>query len=327
MSNDHFVSQTYLKHFGDAIAGGMLHAYRKKDGKEFPCWPCDVCSEWDGDSNPLLQYQKLLGEFRKIFEPHWNASVANVVQEKTAYNDKYVISGFMANLMACTPTWRRVGGVMTQQMTTARLSFAKRMKVKHGEQPELDVEAIEMLERGEIVMEPNLDYIKGLATKHLIPYSLAIYDLDWIIWQNTSTEPFITSDYPLSLSYTGSPRDPMYRILPITPQVAIEIRFDPLREPMRTELSSEELEARLALPSAGKIIYAQCDADRVSRFNVIQARSAENLVFSSERSDSTRKLVQDASKYQMGIRYVELPDPAGDPNAILMGTVLGVWEH
>ena len=29
MANDHFVAQTYLKHFGDPSKGGMLHAYRK----------------------------------------------------------------------------------------------------------------------------------------------------------------------------------------------------------------------------------------------------------------------------------------------------------
>src|SRR5947209_5255803 len=121
MSNDHFVAQTYLKHFGDVGTGGMLHAYRKKDGKEFACWPKDVCHEWDGDLNRLLRDPELLGDFRKMIEPWWNPSVETVLQGEMTYHDKFVISGYMANLLTCTPAWRRVGVTMTQQYTISRL--------------------------------------------------------------------------------------------------------------------------------------------------------------------------------------------------------------
>lgn len=63
MANDHFIAQTYLKHFGDPAKGGMLNAYRKSDAKQFPCWPADVCHEWDGDLNPeWLKEPALLGQ-------------------------------------------------------------------------------------------------------------------------------------------------------------------------------------------------------------------------------------------------------------------------
>jgi hypothetical protein len=69
MSNDHFVAQTYLKHFGDASRGDIMYAYRKSNGDEFPCHPRAVCHEWDGDLNPLLAPPQLLGDYRKLFEP------------------------------------------------------------------------------------------------------------------------------------------------------------------------------------------------------------------------------------------------------------------
>ena len=69
MSNDHFVAQTYLKHFGDASRGDIMYAYRKSNGDEFPCHPSAVCHEWDGDLNPLLVPPQLLGYYRKLFEP------------------------------------------------------------------------------------------------------------------------------------------------------------------------------------------------------------------------------------------------------------------
>ncbi len=327
MANDHFVAQTYLKHFGDSARGGMLHAYRKSDGKEFPCWPKDVCHEWDGDLNPALRDPQLLGQFRGIFEPHWNGSVESLLQQKLSPTDKWVIAGFMANLMICAPAWRRVGATLTQQQTQSHLSFAKRMKIKHGGQPGLDVESVEALERGELAIEPNSEWIKGLATVHLMSYVSVIYDLDWTILLNDSSEPFVTSDYPLSLSYTGSPHDPIRRVLPITPRAAVAIRFDPHPSPVLTRLSPEDLAARLSRPPAGTLSYGTCDAYQASGFNVIQARSAEDPVFSAAESEFTRKLVRAAARYRMDVRHVEFPDPSGAEDSIIVGSVLGVWEH
>jgi hypothetical protein len=77
VSQHHFVAQTCLKHFGDATRDGMLHAYRKRDGQSFSCWPKDVCREWEGDLNKLLERNELLGDFRRSAEPYWNPSAAN----------------------------------------------------------------------------------------------------------------------------------------------------------------------------------------------------------------------------------------------------------
>src|ERR1700674_3055696 len=109
MAKDHFLAQTYLKNFEDPAEGGMLHAYRKPDEKYFPCWPKDVCHEWDGDLNPVIQHEpKLLGSFRKIFKPHWNAAIQNMIAGAVTPTDKLVVAAYMANMMVCTPAWRRV---------------------------------------------------------------------------------------------------------------------------------------------------------------------------------------------------------------------------
>jgi len=57
----------------------------------------------------------------------------------------------------------RVGATLTEQQTKSHLSFAKRMKIKHGGQPDLAVEAVEALERGELAIEPNADLTYPLS--------------------------------------------------------------------------------------------------------------------------------------------------------------------
>ncbi|MGX1322563.1 hypothetical protein AB7M17_006016 [Bradyrhizobium sp. USDA 377] len=74
MPDDHYVARTYLKHFaGDS---GKLRAYRKSDGKTFPCASKDICKELDGDTIPeFITDEKLLGKYRAIFEGAWNPAV------------------------------------------------------------------------------------------------------------------------------------------------------------------------------------------------------------------------------------------------------------
>src|ERR1700733_11828745 len=91
MSNDHFVAQTYLKHFGNPPRGGLMHAYQKSAGQEFPCHPRSVCHEWDGDMNPLLSSTRFLGDYRKLYEPKWRTSVATLLQNALSNEDRFAI--------------------------------------------------------------------------------------------------------------------------------------------------------------------------------------------------------------------------------------------
>ncbi len=86
----------------------MLRGYGKRSGKEFPCAPKDICHEWDWDVNPYFKDNpRLLGDYRKIFEPQWNPALAAVRAERMSSEDKFVLAGYWALLSICTPTWHR----------------------------------------------------------------------------------------------------------------------------------------------------------------------------------------------------------------------------
>ena len=73
------------------------------------------------------------------------------------------------------------------------LSFSKKMKEKHGGQPNLPVEAIAMLQRGELKLDTDPDYIKGLVTRNLMQYAWVIYNQDWTVVRNEAAQPFRTA--------------------------------------------------------------------------------------------------------------------------------------
>jgi hypothetical protein len=103
MAQDHFVAQTYLRQWADP-SSGMLYGYGKHTGKEFPCAPKDVCREWDWDVNPYFKNNpRLLGDYRKIFEPQWRPTVAAARTNQLSAEDKFMLSGYWALLTTCTP--------------------------------------------------------------------------------------------------------------------------------------------------------------------------------------------------------------------------------
>lgn len=315
MANDHFVAQTYLKHFGDPAKGGMLHACQKSTGKAFPCWPQDVCREWDGDLNPLLVKPELLGDYRKIFEPQWNAAIAALLANKLSPADKFAISGYFANLMVCTPAWRRVAVSMYNDHAKSFLIFSKQMKEKHGGNPDLPVNAVEMLERGEIAIDHDPNYIKAKSTQMLMDFAWLTYNHDWIIIGNKTSDPFITSDNPVAIQTSNNLQVPMTRYLPITPELCLAVKYDRGRRLPPFDPSA---------PPMGKVTSARITAKGARSINRLVAQCAEDLVFSSAPSKGIHTLVNKYAGFRIEAEFVRFPTSEAD--TIYDGSIIRVRE-
>ena len=72
------------------------------------------------------------------------------------------------------------------------------MQEKRGTLELENREALESLERGDVRIDTDPDYVKAVATKHLVDYAIATYNADWIIIENETDVPFITSDNPVA---------------------------------------------------------------------------------------------------------------------------------
>jgi hypothetical protein len=320
LAKDHFVAQTYLKHFGDPKIKGMLHAYRKPDGATFQCWPKDVCHEWDGDLNPeILNRPELLGDYRKIFEPQWDPALAKMLSHDLSAGDKFVIAAYMANLMVCTPAWRRVGQEMYGQNIVSTLSAKNEVKQQSGQPDETLAEGLAMIKAGTLRVEVDANHIKAKSTRQLLVYACLAYNLDWLVKVNETDQPYLTSDNPVAMRFSGRHLDPLTRLFPVSPKVSLEMTYDPRKLP---RIKMEDVTAIMRSPPRGEVRRSRAKPGYVRMVNRTVVQCAESLVFSNRPDIGAGKLVSKYAKYRVEPEAAELP--SDEPNSRILGTIIRV---
>jgi Protein of unknown function (DUF4238) len=297
MRDDHYVAQTYLKHF--AGPSGMLRAYRKSDGRSFPCWPKDICHEPDGDIIPdFLSEPAYLGEFRGAFEPLWNHAVEALKARSLDMRDKLHIAGYWANLMICTPTWKRVAVEISNQRVLHIVKAHNVLSSEIGKPDQKVKEAIEAAERGEIIIETEGDYVRAQSARSVLTHAWGIYNADWDVFENDTGVEYVTSDNPASFEDLGDTWGPpgsvpFVRYLPVTPRLCL--MCDLTRNPQLIR----EMKPDFQQEPRGTIRGGFVGLKTVERINVCTVKCAEDLVLCSAESQYVRDLASAYSRFRV----------------------------
>jgi Protein of unknown function (DUF4238) len=273
MSNDHYVAETYLKHFSDLRE--MLHVHSKKRGNSFCTKPNGICYEEDGDFiSEFLPFPDMLGEYRAIFEPHWNEAIRSL--PKPNGENKKAFSGYLANLLVCTPSWLRA----TKKISDAHMFHTLRRHYAVSEQsgkPDLKLkEMLDKLNSGTFFAETKEDFTRAVHAIHLLKYAWLIYNSDWVILENRTADLFITSDNPAAMEDPGPwghYKRGFPRYFPLTPKYCLACDL--------SEKSNPYAEPEFWLPPQGTIRITVADDRSVKRVNKAVIQCAEDFVISS----------------------------------------------
>jgi hypothetical protein len=291
MAGDHYVAQTYLRHFAGGT--GKLRAYRKSDGKTFPCATQHICAELDGDTIPtFLVDEKLLGKYRKIFEGAWNPAVESLQKKVADRETKLHIAGYWANLLIGTPTWKRVGTHLYNQNIEYNLRARARLARENGQPEELLEEGIKALDAGQLKIAVEGDYIRAQGALFALRYAWKLYNADWHVYEHSTDVPFVTSDNPCSFEDDhawGKKEYPLY--LPLTPKLCVTCDL--------TKLPQLPEAPDFTQAPKGKVAGSDASLETVRRINVITAKSAEDLIITAEESNYVQDLATTYAKYHV----------------------------
>jgi hypothetical protein len=297
MANDHFVARTYLKRWCDRGNNEPMRAYRKPTGATFSGWPESVCAESGGDLNPeYFADPAVLGQFRAIFEPRWDAAIDAVEKRKPTADDKFVIAGYWANLTAVTPAMRKIGQKLYEKEVLSILPMiAKLNPPPHS------------LEGVNLTVEVDENYIKATATRQLLSAAMQLYHQPWTILTNNTPHEFLTSDNPSAIFPPRNPGEPGARILPLSPRLCIATVMD--QNPVyRKTMTPADLQQT---PQAW-ITYKPIVPDGVKLANRLTVVHAQRFVFARTASSGIEALVKKYGDYSAQLEHSASPTPAGD---------------
>jgi len=306
MPEDHYVSQTYLRHF--AGPNGMLRAYRKSDGRSFPCRPRDVCRETDGDVVPdFLSEPGFLGIYRGSFEPLWNSAVAALASRRCDMQDKQVVAGYWANLLVCTPTWRRMGVLTYDRMTVDYLNAHLALSEKKGTVDPVIADAMEMLRAQKLTLCTDPNFIRAQSVISMMKHMWRLYNADWTVMESETVD-FVTSDNPACFldqgEWTGRPPREFVRYLPISPRMCLSCDI-------AANYKGRDVTPDFDIPPEGGIRGGHVSPQVARNVNVSIAKCAENLVFTGAEDDGIRRMVEKYAGFRVDVEFQKIPAPGG----------------
>jgi len=305
MPRDHYIAQTYLRPF--AGPGGMLHVYRKSDGKYWRSNPKGVCHEWDGDLiRDFLKNERLLGDYRAIFEPPWNDAVKDIENGVLDAAIKMAVAGYWANLMVCTPAWTRVRA-KTRAHDALRNVRARDVLTTQAGKPDPRLkEMLSALDAGHYRIEAEADAVRARSAVALPKFAWALYNADWTVIRNRTATDFITSDNPVAFDDPGPWRPTrapgLPRYLPITPRLCLYGFMKPRGESNEPDFSK---------PPRGQVQWGSVPLHRVERINRAVVQCAEEIVISPKRDASLQTLVTACARYRVDMEPITIRKPDG----------------
>lgn len=247
-----------------------MYAIRKNDLKSFTPNAESVCRIENNSTNSYLREDRLVEEFLKGIEPKYNMAVARIASGDINSECIYVIAGFVAYVLTCSPASMRIqsGPLKSIVEDTTILLDSK------GEFPTpppiLGGKNItELLKNGELYI--NIDHkfpqAFGIASIRSITSNFGNFKWDILINPFDDT-PFFTSDFPVAIEKSDDIRI-LNRIVPLTPNLAIRICPDLSIDRNRVDFSFSEF---------GYSIH-KLNRKAVANINQLIVRCAETTVF------------------------------------------------
>lgn len=294
IQKDHYVAQTYLKHF--ANSDGKLYPYYKSSkpivGKTKT--PKQVCWLANGDYNKHLPDPRVLDKFLVPIENRWNQFVDELDGQKNFLENKYLISMYMAFLRVWTPTAKRlhIDTALLQLEEHKDLAIKQMLASEEHTPPNLRPLIEQLIKDDQIGIKiTDKDYLYAIALKSLLSSAQCFFCAEWKIATNLTSKPYITSDNPICIPTNDSPA--FY--FPISPKTALTFL------PSKAGLSLTEAELKNWSHTGDE--FGIANREFVSRSNRRVIMNAENTILHSSKTDWLEKRVLELRNWRVQIEH------------------------
>jgi len=287
MPKDHYVAQTYLKHFSIDEKYGYVNVIRKSNLQRLDSIPTtSICSKTNWSNNEYFpENPRAVEDFLKLFEPKWAKNVQKIANNTYDIKTKYFMSGYIAYLRACTPTAVRLG---TNGIADTIDDIYQKLEEKEFANPNSKhKKAIELIRKhGGTKIEINSHYPKAMGIKSLVNTHKILTESPWIIFKNETSIPLLTSDNPVCLKYHNTGFADFY--LPLTPKLAIVIHPTKEVNPNDTDF------------------IASFKPEGVDQMNRLMIQSAEDKIIFN-KYPNIEKIINKYQNWRVELKITKIP--------------------
>lgn len=300
MPLDHYISQVHLKNFYNK--NNRLIGINKNTLIKFQAKSENVCRISEGNTNEYLIEQRAVEYFLKNVEPKYNSSISALRSRNPDRDAIYVISGFVAYIMACSPTAMRIGKPL---LSASLQTFAERMEARGEISPAPEIlgstSLSELLDKGLIEINIDEKYPQAIGISNIMSSINSFGNATWEIFTTDRDESsFFTSDFPIGFGLSNDSRV-VSKTVPLAPDLAVRIH-PRIQDSAREEsVSFEKFSAKFK-----KIKLA--DTVKINRQIV---RSAENIVFYNKDEDWIVPFVNKNRNYRAETAIDRIPTSNG----------------
>lgn len=292
MPLDHYVSQVHLRKFYASDLNQLLYATRKTDGSEFTPNSRSICRIDEGNTNDYLSEPRAIEDFLTSVEPRYNQAVDAFASSRPSHDDVYVIAGFIAYIMSCSPAILRLETHPLKKMIE-HVGVSLDQAGRFPPMPEsLGNSFSDPLERGTLNINVDHMYPHAIGVTQIYSRLRAFANSNWLIIRNPTNCPFMTSDFPVAYG-PGGVHPFSHRTFPLSPSLAVRITTSE-----RSQIADDEFQ----FPNfryASRVVNRQ-EAIEINRSIV---KCAESQVYSSTMSDALRSFIRRNSSFRIEPTY------------------------
>jgi hypothetical protein len=279
-----------------------MHALRKSDLKYFCPDSMSVCRVDHGSTNSYLTYERAIEDFLKDIEPKYNRAVEEFASGKPSRDAIYVLSGFIAYVLSCSPGGMRINSEPLRGAAeeTGRILDAR------GElgppPPELGATSLqELFDSGAVSVEVDPKYPQAVGIVSIHRMTNTFGNFGWEILLNSFPDsPYFTSDFPITIEPTADPRI-INRLVPLSPTMAVRLHPNLAQDTSRVDFSFPAFRCRVRTPSR----------QEVGRINTLLVQGAESLVFYRDAHSWVESFVRKNAAYRIEPRTHRMPHGSG----------------
>jgi hypothetical protein len=278
-----------------------MFALRKADMKAFTPDAQSVCRIKEGNTNFYLSEPRVIEEFLKDIEPRYNEAVENILSKNLKQETVYVLSGFIAYVLSCSPGGMRILSKPLQgvvEETMYRLDAQGKIETPPAE---LRASSLtDLLLSGKVHVDIDPKYPQGIGIASILQQTNTFGNFGWEVLVNDTDSPFFTSDFPVAIESTNDPRI-INRLVPLTPTLAVRLHPDLSIDKNVVDFSFKGFRKKVRRVSRAEVLS----------INTHLVRCAESVVFFSQDHDWVERFVRKNSRFRIETRVQRLPYQKG----------------